>query len=57
VALQVANKANAQAQLGNLFFWGRLAFWPTYLAGIVYLRTAFWFVSITGLVMMILAMR
>jgi uncharacterized MAPEG superfamily protein len=58
VALQVANKANAQAQLGaNLFFWGRLAFWPTYLAGIIYLRTAFWIVSIAGLVMMILAMR
>jgi uncharacterized MAPEG superfamily protein len=57
-ALHVANKANAQAQLGaNLFFWGRLAYWPTYLAGIVYLRTAFWFVSIAGLVMMILAMR
>jgi uncharacterized MAPEG superfamily protein len=57
VAVQVANKANAQAQLGaNLFFWGRLAFWPIYLAGIIYARTAAWAVSVVGLAMMVLAM-
>src|SRR3954453_17408899 len=56
-ALHVANKANAQAQLGaNLFFWGRLAFWPIYLAGIVYARTVAWAVSVIGLAMMVLAM-
>src|SRR5262245_36096813 len=56
-SLHVANKANAQSQLGaNMFFWGRLAFWPIYLAGIIYLRTAAWAVSVVGLAMMALAM-
>jgi uncharacterized MAPEG superfamily protein len=56
-ALHFSGKASAQAQLGaNIFFWARLAYWPCYLAGIVYLRTAIWLVSIVGLAMMILAM-
>jgi uncharacterized MAPEG superfamily protein len=56
-ALHFAGKANAQSQLGaNLFFWGRLAFWPIYLAGIIYVRTAAWAVSIVGLAMMVCAM-
>ena len=38
------------------FFWARLTYWPVYLAGIVYLRTAVWAVSILGLAMMIFAM-
>lgn len=58
VALYAANKSgSAQAQLGaTVFFWARLAYWPCYLAGIVYLRTAIWIVSIIGLAMMVLAM-
>jgi hypothetical protein len=49
-------QASAQTQLGaTLFFWARLAYWPCYLAGIIYLRTAIWLVSIVGLAMVALA--
>ena len=37
----------------TVFFWGRLVYWPVYLAGIIYLRTLVWFVGIVGLVMII----
>jgi len=39
----------------DIFFWARVVYIPVYFAGIVYLRTAVWAVSIVGLVMMILA--
>jgi uncharacterized MAPEG superfamily protein len=56
-AVHFSGKAT-QAQLGaTIFFWARVAYWPCYLAGIVYLRTAIWLVSIVGLAMMILTMR
>jgi uncharacterized MAPEG superfamily protein len=49
-AVHFAGKASAQATLGaNIFFWSRLAFWPCYLAGIHYLRTAIWLVSLVGM--------
>lgn len=48
---QVAGKANAATLVGaHLFFWGRLAHWLIYLAGIPWLRTLAWAVSIVGLV-------
>ena len=37
----------------ELFFWSRLLFIPIYYAGIIYLRTAVWLVSMIGLAMMI----
>jgi len=56
-AVHFSGKGGAQSDLGaTLFFWARLIYWPVYLAGIAYLRTAIWFVSIAGLVMMVLAM-
>ena len=49
LAAQIAGKS-AQAAMGaTIFFWARLVYWPVYLAGIVYLRTLVWFVSIIGL--------
>lgn len=39
----------------EIFFWARLLYIPVYYAGIVYLRTAIWLVSIIGLGMMISA--
>ena len=51
----ISNKTNATTLLGaQLFFWGRLAYAVIYLAGIVYLRTAAWLVSIIGLVLIFL---
>ncbi|HEY2338652.1 MAG TPA: MAPEG family protein [Burkholderiales bacterium] len=47
----VANKTNSATLLGaQLFFWARLAYAFVYLAGIPWLRTAVWGVSIAGLV-------
>jgi uncharacterized MAPEG superfamily protein len=49
---QVAGKANAATLIGaHLFFWGRLAHWVIYLAGIPWMRTLAWVVSVVGLVM------
>ena len=38
----------------QLFLWARLAYAVIYLAGIPYLRTAVWLVSIVGLVLIFL---
>lgn len=49
-AVHFAGKSGTRADLGaTIFFWSRLAYWPCYLAGIIYLRTAVWFASIIGL--------
>jgi len=40
----------------EVFFWARLVYIPVYLAGITYLRTAVWTVSIVGLGLMIAGM-
>jgi uncharacterized MAPEG superfamily protein len=54
LALAVKGSANAHTALGvELYFWGRLAYLAVYLAGIPYLRTAVWAVSIWGLIMLI----
>jgi uncharacterized MAPEG superfamily protein len=56
VAVQMSGKTGTQTQLGaSLFFWARLAYWPCYLAGIIYLRTAIWLVSVVGLAMIVAA--
>jgi uncharacterized MAPEG superfamily protein len=33
----------------QLFFWARLVYFPVYLAGVRYMRTAVWFVGLIGL--------
>ena len=48
----VAGKANATTALGAaLFFWARLAYAIIYVAGVPWLRTAAWAVSIAGIVL------
>jgi uncharacterized MAPEG superfamily protein len=37
----------------EMFFWARIAYIPVYYAGIAYLRTAVWVVSIIGLAFMV----
>ena len=34
-----------------IFFWGRVAYAVIYVAGIAWLRTAAWFVSVIGMVL------
>ena len=46
------NKTNSATLLGaQLFFWARLAYAVVYVAGIPWLRTAVWFVSVIGLIL------
>jgi len=45
-----AGKANAATAMGAMiFFWARLAYAIIYVAGIAWLRTAAWFVSVSGM--------
>ena len=49
---RVAGMANATTALGaTLFFWARLAYALIYVAGIAWLRTAAWAVSIAGILL------
>jgi uncharacterized MAPEG superfamily protein len=50
LAAVVAGRTNGTTLLGaQLFFWARLVYAVVYLAGIPYLRTALWLVSVIGL--------
>jgi len=39
-----------------LFFWARLAYFPVYLAGVRYLRTALWALGVVAMLMIVLAL-
>jgi uncharacterized MAPEG superfamily protein len=55
LALAATATSSATTVLGaQLFFWGRFAYAAIYLAGIPWLRTAAWAVSIAGLVLIFL---
>jgi uncharacterized MAPEG superfamily protein len=46
----IAGKTNATTLLGaQIFFWARVLYSIVYVAGIPWLRTAVWFVSVIGL--------
>jgi uncharacterized MAPEG superfamily protein len=48
----VADRTNATTALGaHLFFWARLVYAVVYLAGIPWLRTGVWAVSVLGLIL------
>ena len=52
---QAAGKANATTALGAMvFFYGRLAYAVIYIAGIPWLRTGAWAVSVIGLALIAL---
>lgn len=45
--------ANAMTALGaQMYFWGRVLYVPAYVAGIPYVRTLIWIVSVAGLALM-----
>lgn len=51
----VTGKSNAMTALGaQMFFWARLVYAPVYIAGIAWVRTAAWGVSIAGLLLILL---
>jgi uncharacterized MAPEG superfamily protein len=57
LAVVATGRQDATSALGaQLYFWGRLVYVPIYAAGIPYLRTLVWAVSIAGLVLLLVAM-
>lgn len=57
LAAQVSGVTGERVELGaTIFFWARVAYVPIYIAGITYLRTAAWLVSIVGLGMILSAL-
>lgn len=53
----LAGKTNDMTLLGaQIFFWARLAYAFVYLAGIPWLRTGVWFVSVIGLALIFFAL-
>ena len=54
LAVVLTQKGDAQTALGaQVYFWARVAYLPLYAAGIPYLRSLVWTVSMVGLVMVI----
>ena len=50
VAAHAAGVTDTRVVTGaQLFFWARLVYFPVYLAGLRYVRTAVWFVGLIGL--------
>lgn len=55
LAAVVSDKTNATTLLGaQIFFWARVVYAGVYLAGVPWLRTGVWFVSVIGLAMIFL---
>ena len=49
-AARLAGASGADLTLGaSIFFWSRLAYFPLYVAGVRYLRTAAWALSLAGI--------
>lgn len=50
LAAHAAGATGHRVELGaEIFFWARLAYIPIYIAGITYLRTVVWAISVVGL--------
>jgi len=57
LANHVLQQHDSMTILGaQLYFWARVAYVPAYAAGIPYLRTLIWAVSIVGLVLLLVAL-
>ena len=57
LAVVAAGKTSGTTLLGaQIFFWARLAYAAIYLAGIKWLRTGAWTVSVIGLLMLLWAL-
>ena len=48
-ALAAGNTDGTAVTGAAIFFWARLFYWPVYLAGIPFLRTLIWLVSLVGI--------
>ena len=49
LAVVLAHRTSDHTALGvQIYFWARIAYWPVYVIGIPYLRTAVWIVAFWG---------
>jgi uncharacterized MAPEG superfamily protein len=54
LAVVLAKQNTAQTALGaELYFWARVIYLPVYIAGVPYLRTLIWSISVVGLFMVV----
>lgn len=57
LAAVASGRTNDETALGvQLYFWARVAYLPIYAAGIPYLRTAVWAVSLVGVIKVVVAL-
>ena len=57
VATEFSGRSDGFTQWGaQLYFWGRWAYLPLYVAGIKYVRSMVWTVAASGLVLMFLGL-
>lgn len=57
LAVHAANVGDPRVGTGAaLFFWARVVYFPVYVAGLIYVRTAVWLVSIAGLALILSAL-
>ena len=57
LAVLAAGAAGERTALGaQLYFWARVLYLPAYAAGIPFLRTLVWAVSIVGLIFVVMAL-
>ena len=57
LAAQVMQQHDALTVLGaQLYFWARVLYLPAYAAGIPYLRSLIWAVSLAGIVLLLVAL-
>jgi uncharacterized MAPEG superfamily protein len=57
LAVLAAGTASERTALGvQLYFWARVLYLPAYAAGVPFVRTIVWAVSIVGLVFVVMAL-
>ena len=57
LAVVLAERGGDQSALGaQLYFWARVLYIPAYAAGIPYVRSLIWGVSLVGILMVLLAL-
>ena len=57
LAVVAAGAADGRTAIGaQMYFWARVAYLPAYAAGVPYVRTLAWAVSITGLIFVVMAL-
>jgi uncharacterized MAPEG superfamily protein len=52
---QMLDRHSAATVLGaNLYFWGRVVYWPLYVAGVPMVRSLVWVVAVLGIVLLLI---